>query len=38
MTTLKIDSEFRNLIPPLTADEYSQLEKTSSKTVAGMRS
>ena len=27
MENLKIDNEFKNLLPPLTSDEYSQLEK-----------
>ena len=27
MEKLKIDNEFKNLLPPLTSDEYSQLEK-----------
>ena len=27
MILLKIDNEFKNLLPPLTSDEYSQLEK-----------
>ena len=31
MINLKIDPEFQNQIPPLTDDEYKQLEEISSR-------
>lgn len=31
MENLKVDNEFKNLLPPLTEDEYSQLESDIKK-------
>ena len=32
MINLKIDPEFQNQIPPLTDDEYKQLDASAAKT------